>query len=53
MPRKSIVAVDIIWEFPMPKQMQISTEAARGNLIQTDVSKEWLLLLKRHLKICL
>ena len=30
MPRKSIVVVDVIWEFRMPKQYQISTEVARG-----------------------
>ena len=45
----------------MPKLIQISTEAARDNLIPTDVSKKgktdlikstWLLLVKRHLKIC-
>ena len=33
MPRKSLVVVDVIWEFRMSKQSQISTEAARGNLI--------------------
>ena len=40
MPRKSIVVVDVIWEFRMSKQIQISTEAARGNIIPTDVSKK-------------
>ena len=39
MPRKSIVVVDVIWGFRMSKQIQISTEAASGNLIPTDVSK--------------
>ena len=39
MPRKSIVVVDVIWEFRMSKQMQISTKAARSNVIPTDVSK--------------
>ena len=39
MPRKSIVVVDVIWEFRMSKQMQISKKAARSNVIQTDVSK--------------
>ena len=60
MSRKSIVVVDVICEFRMSKQYQISVEAARGKLIPTDVSKyktdstksRWLLLLKRHLKIC-
>ena len=60
MPRKSIVVVDVIWEFRMSKQYQISIEAARGNLVPTNVSKNetdstksrCLLLLKRHLKIC-
>ena len=33
MPRKSLVVVDVIWEFRMSKQIQISTEAARGNVI--------------------
>ena len=60
MPHKSIVAVDVIWEFRMSKPIQISTEAVRGNIIPTNVSKKkkqiqskgrWLLLLKRHLKI--
>ena len=32
MPNKLLV-VDVILEFRMSKQMQISTEAARGNLI--------------------
>ena len=40
MPRKSIVAVDVIWEFRMSKLIQISTYAARGNLIPTDVLKK-------------
>ena len=40
MPRKSIVAVDVIWELRMVKLIQISTEAASGNLIPTDVSKK-------------
>ena len=39
MSRKSIVVVDAIWEFRMLKQIQISTEAARGNLIPTDTKK--------------
>ena len=60
MPRKSIVVVDVIWEFCMSRQMQISKKAARSNVIPTDVSKRqnrfkkstWLLLFKRHLKIC-
>ena len=38
MPRKSIVLVDVIWEFRMSKQIQISREAAGNNLIPTDVS---------------
>ena len=40
MPRKSIVVVDLIWRFRMSKQYQISTEAARGNLLPTGVSKK-------------
>ena len=40
MSRKSIVVVDVIWEFGMSKQYQNSTEGARGNLIPTDVSKK-------------
>ena len=40
MTRKSIVAGNVIWEFRMSKLIQISTEAARGNLISTDVSKK-------------
>ena len=39
MPRKSIVVVDVIWEFCMSRQMQISKNAARSNVIPTDVSK--------------
>ena len=40
MPPKSIVVIDIIWEFHMSKQYQIPTEAARDNFIRTDVSKK-------------
>ena len=39
MSRKSIVVVDVICEFRMSKQYQISVEAARGKLIPTDMSK--------------
>ena len=39
MPRKSIVVVDVIWEFRMSRQTQISKNAARCNVIPTDVSK--------------
>ena len=37
---KSIVAVDIIWEFRISKLIQISIEVTSGNLIPTDVSKK-------------
>ena len=40
MPRKSIILVDVIWEFHMSKKCQISTEAARGSLIPTDLSEK-------------
>ena len=40
MPPKSIVAVDVIWEFRLSKLIESSTEAARGNRIPTDVSKK-------------
>ena len=40
MPRKSIVVADVLWEFRNSKQVQFSTEAARDNIIPTDVSKK-------------
>ena len=39
-PRKSIDVVDVISDFCMSKQYQISTEAVTGSLILTDVSKK-------------
>ena len=61
-PRKSIDVVDVISDFCMSKQYQISTEAVTGSLILTDVSKKTkshstksrgLLLLQRDLLIYL
>ena len=40
MTHKSIVAVDIIWEFRISKLIQILIEVTSGNLIPTDVSKK-------------
>ena len=40
MPRKSIIVVDVIWEFCISKQIQNATEAARGNIIPTDMSRK-------------
>ena len=40
MSRRSIVVLDVIWEFGMSKQNKISTETARGSLISTGVSKK-------------
>ena len=40
MSRKSIVVADVLLEFRNSKQVQFSTEAARDNIIPTDVSKK-------------